>query len=102
MERQARVGRKLQATGNRRCNLSNLHRTSGGYHGKIRGLPTMRWESSPNCGAGVVPGSGAAYRGGRIPGGCTPYSDQANSVVDVRFALERPNITVKLGFEAEK
>ncbi len=32
-----------------------------------------------------------------------PYSDQANSVVDVlRFALERPNITVKLGFEAEK
>lgn len=32
-----------------------------------------------------------------------PYSDQANSVVDVlRFALEKPNITVKLGFEAEK
>ena len=25
MERQARVGRKLQATGNGRCNLSNLH-----------------------------------------------------------------------------
>lgn len=32
-----------------------------------------------------------------------PYSDQANSVVDVlRFALEKPNITVKLGFEAKK
>ena len=32
-----------------------------------------------------------------------PYSNQANSVVDVlRFALEKPNITVKLGFEAEK
>ena len=32
-----------------------------------------------------------------------PYSDQANSVVDVlRFGLEQPNITVKLGFEVEK
>ena len=32
-----------------------------------------------------------------------PYSDQANSVVDVlRFALEKPNIWVKLGFEVEK
>jgi predicted Rossmann fold flavoprotein len=29
-----------------------------------------------------------------------PYSDQANSVVDIlRFALEKPNITVKTGFE---
>ena len=25
LERQARVGRKLQATGNGRCNLTNLH-----------------------------------------------------------------------------
>ena len=32
-----------------------------------------------------------------------PYSDQANSVLDVlRFALEKPNIAVKLGFEVEK
>ena len=33
MERQARVGRKLQATGNGRCNLTNLHANEGGYHG---------------------------------------------------------------------
>ena len=38
MERQARVGRKLQATGNGRCNLSNLHGTSGGYHGENPGF----------------------------------------------------------------
>ena len=32
-----------------------------------------------------------------------PYSDQANSVVDVlRFALEKPNIRQELGFEVEK
>ena len=33
LERQARVGRKLQATGNGRCNLTNLHALEGGYHG---------------------------------------------------------------------
>ena len=34
LERQARVGRKLQATGNGRCNLTNLHALEGGYHGE--------------------------------------------------------------------
>ena len=34
MERQARVGRKLLATGNGRCNLSNLHASASSYHGQ--------------------------------------------------------------------
>lgn len=103
MERQARVGRKLQATGNGRCNLSNLHGTSGGYHGENPGFadyalrqfpPTAALEWFRSLGLlTVAEDSGRVY----------PYSDQANSVVDVlRFALEKPNITVKLGFEAEK
>ena len=33
LERQARVGRKLAATGNGRCNLSNIHAAYSGYHG---------------------------------------------------------------------
>ena len=33
MERQNRVGKKLLATGNGRCNLTNLHADSRGYHG---------------------------------------------------------------------
>ena len=32
-ERQSRVGRKLLATGNGRCNLSNLHASPAHYHG---------------------------------------------------------------------
>ena len=103
MERQARVGRKLQATGNGRCNLSNLHGTSGGYHGENPGFadyalgklpPTAALEWFRGLGLlTVAEDSGRLY----------PYSDQANSVVDVlRFALEKPNITVKLGFEAKK
>ena len=103
LERQARLGRKLGATGNGRCNLSNLHAMEGGYHGEdpafigpaLEAFPveeTLSWFS----GLGLYT---VAEPSGRI----YPYSDQANSVVDVlRFALEQPNIQVKTGFEAEK
>ena len=103
LERQARVGRKLQATGNGRCNLTNLHAAEGGYHGEESSFAsyaigqfdpekTLDWFRS--LGLFTV-----AEKSGRV----YPYSDQANSVLDVlRFALEKPNITVKLGFEVEK
>ena len=103
LERQARVGRKLLATGNGRCNLTNLHAADGGYHGNapefaryaIDAFPpekTLDWFRSLGL-LTVAEDSGRVY----------PYSDQANSVVDVlRFAMEKPNITVKLGFEVEK
>ena len=103
MERQARVGRKLQATGNGRCNLTNLQAGPGGYHGQAPGFAdraisafgpekTLEWFRSLGLFT-VAEESGRVY----------PYSDQANSVVDVlRFALERGNVTQKLGFEVEK
>ena len=103
MERQARVGRKLQATGNGRCNLTNLHAAQGGYHGDEASFAdyaigrfgpekTLQWFRSLGLFT-VAEDSGRVY----------PYSDQANSVLDVlRFALEKPNIEVKLGFEVEK
>ena len=103
LERQARVGRKLQATGNGRCNLTNLHAAEGGYHGEEPDFAayalhqfdpeaTLEWFRSLGLFT-VAEDSGRVY----------PYSDQANSVLDIlRFALEKPNITVKLGFEVEK
>lgn len=103
MERQARLGRKLQATGNGRCNLTNLHAGQQGYHGdrpefareaiaSFGPQETLAWFRKLGLFTVAEP-SGRVY----------PYSDQANSVVDVlRFALERPNIQVKLGFEVEK
>ena len=103
LERQARVGRKLQATGNGRCNLTNLHALEGGYHGNAPEFADFALEKYPptvildwfrQLGLFTV-----AEDSGRV----YPYSDQANSVVDVlRFALEKPNITQKLGFEVEK
>lgn len=103
LERQARVGRKLLATGNGRCNLTNLHAREGGYHGAEPGFSdyalekfgpeeTLTWFRKLGL-VTVAEPSGRVY----------PYSDQANSVVDVlRFGLERPNIQVKPGFEVEK
>ena len=103
MERQTRVGRKLLSTGNGRCNLTNLHAGTGGYHGNapefakyaISQFPpeaALDWFHSLGLHT-VAEDSGRVY----------PYSDQANSVVDVlRFALEQPNIQIKLGFEVDK
>ncbi len=103
MERQARVGRKLQATGNGRCNLTNLHAAEGGYHGDDVTFSEYAMEScGPEATLAWFRSLGlftVAEESGRV----YPYSDQANSVVDVlRFALEKPNVMVKLGFEVEK
>ncbi len=103
LERQARVGRKLQATGNGRCNLSNQKALHGGYHGDQKGFweyaigqfppeKTLAWFRQLGLFT-VTEDSGRVY----------PYSDQANSVVDVlRFALDRPNIELITDFEVSK
>ena len=102
-ERQARLGRKLQATGNGRCNLSNIHASEGGYHGQtpdfvlpaLTDFPpeeTLNWFRSMGLFTVCEP-SGRVY----------PYSDQANSVLDVlRFALEQPNIRIMTGVEVSR
>ena len=103
MERQTRVGRKLLSTGNGRCNLTNLHAGEGGYHGNSPAFAGYALSQFPPeaalkwfAGLGLLT---VAEESGRV----YPYSDQANSVVDVlRFGLEQPNIGVKLGFEVEK
>ena len=103
MERQARVGKKLSATGNGRCNLTNLHAMEGGFHGDEAKFAdfalhqfdvqnTLDWFSDMGLYT-VAEDSGRVY----------PYSDQANSVVDVlRFALEKPNVQLLTGFEVKK
>ena len=103
LERQARVGRKLQATGNGRCNLTNLNTAPQHYHGDspafvcpaLEHFPvekTLSWFRSLGLYTVAEP-SGRIY----------PYSDQANSVVDVlRFGLQKENIELKTGFEVTK
>ena len=103
MERQTRVGRKLQTTGNGRCNLSNIHAIDRGYHGERPefALPAIR-AFDPDATLVWFRGLGL-YTVTEDSGKVYPYSDQANSVVDVlRLNLNKPNITLKLGFEVDK
>ena len=102
-ERQARVGRKLLATGNGRCNLSNAKLDFSNYHGEDPDFAkyaldfhsvekTLGWFDSLGLYTVTEP-SGRVY----------PYSDQANSVVDVlRFALQRENVELLTDFEVIK
>lgn len=103
LERQARLGRKLAATGNGRCNLTNLHAAQGCYHGEDPDFcrPALeRFGVSDTLnrfrGLGLLTVSEPS---GRI----YPYSDQANSVLDVlRFSLERLGVRVVTGCEVKK
>ena len=103
MERQAKVGRKLAATGNGRCNLTNIHSTAANLHGDCCDFARYAMELFPpkenlawfaQMGLlTVTEESGRVY----------PYSDQASSVVEVlSMALEKPNIQLKTGFEVTK
>ena len=94
LERQARVGRKLLATGNGRCNLTNRHVSPTHYHGGDFAAPAFSAFTVEDtldffAGLGLVTlteDSGRVY----------PFSNMAGSVLDVlRFALERPVITVE-------
>ncbi len=101
LERQSRLGRKLAATGNGRCNLTNLDMGIDRYHGDVafawRALQTwhpekiLAWFRS----MGLLT---VAEPGGRV----YPLSDQAASVVDVlRLSLESAGAEVRCGVHVE-
>lgn len=96
-ERQSRVGRKLLATGNGRCNLSNRSLSVQNYHCEDASFPDqilktfdpLSWFHAQGLFTVSEP-SGRIY----------PLSDAANSVLDVlRYCLELPNLKQVLGCE---
>ena len=97
LERQSRVGRKLLATGNGRCNLTNHNASPARYHGgdgfcayaldAFDVGATLQFFASLGL-LTVAEDSGRVY----------PMSNMAGSVLDVlRYALERPGIEVVTG-----
>ena len=102
IERQSRVGRKLLATGNGRCNLTNTGASRSRYHGEaadfVEGAlaawpPAAVLDFFASLGLRTV-----TEYGGRV----YPMSDHAGSVLDVlRLALEQENITVLTGCAVE-
>lgn len=97
-ERQARVGRKLMATGNGRCNLTNTGAGPSNYHGEAPDFVRPALEAFPSEAAlDFFRGLGLLAReewGGRI----YPLSNSANSVVDVlRQALDAAGVELVAG-----
>ena len=102
LERQSRVGRKLLATGNGRCNLTNLDLSPEHYHGQdaifaraalsqFDGKATLEFFYALGLLTTAEP-SGRVY----------PLSDQANSVLDVlRFAAAQAGGQLVCGFDAQ-
>lgn len=103
LERQQRLGRKLLATGNGRCNLTNTAAAPARYHGAeadfVRpALETFGPEGTlayfHNLGLLTV-----TEYGGRV----YPLSNSANSVLDVlRFALDRAGVELRCGCPARE
>lgn len=95
LERQNRVGKKLMATGNGRCNLCNTHVSIANYHGNMPEFVAPALEKYPPeqvlsffHGLGLMT---VEEYGGRV----FPKSGHGSSVLDVlRLALEKPNIRV--------
>ena len=95
IERQSRIGRKLLSTGNGRCNITNTGAFSGHYYGNNPSFASFALEAfSPSDSLAFFKELGlitSEQYGGRV----YPFSDSANSVVDVlRFALDSCGVHV--------
>lgn len=100
LERQSRVGRKLMASGNGRCNLSNMNAGPERYHGVDPAFcePALEHFSVEDtldffAGLGLV---SCSEPDGRV----YPFSDSANSVVDVlRLSAAQSGVDLRTGCE---
>ena len=96
LERQQRVGRKLLATGNGRCNLTNLGAAPAHYHGEdpAFAVPALRM-LPPTETLALFRSFGlltVAEESGRV----YPLSDSASSVLDVlRFQLAQRGVELR-------
>ena len=96
LERQQRLGRKLLATGNGRCNLTNTAAVPARYHGAEAAFVRPALERfGPRETLAFFHRLGlltVEEYGGRV----YPYSNAANSVLDVlRYALERAGVELR-------
>lgn len=102
LEREKRVGKKILATGNGRCNMTNMGASEVNYHGRhpefVRGALKRFWvrETLEQFSA-----MGVLYKEEQN-GKVYPYSDTASSVLDVlRRTAERSGTEIICGFDVK-
>ena len=100
LERLPRVGKKLMATGNGRCNLTNMNASPADYHGDVAFMESAMRRFPPEAvlnrfeACGVYP---LIEESGRV----YPMSGQASSVLDaLRLSMAERGIAEVCEFEA--
>lgn len=101
-ERFDRLGKKILATGNGRCNLSNTNACKENYHGRdvafIEYATEHFWVNNT---LDFFEKLGLLYKI-ESDGKVYPYSNVAASVLDIlRFELERLNVEIEYNFEVK-
>ena len=81
IERQVRVGKKLLATGNGRCNITNRNASPEHYHGDDKIIKSVLERFSPNDCERFFGKMGILFRD-EDDGRVYPYSNQASTVLD--------------------
>ena len=93
IEHGKRVGKKLLATGNGKCNLSNTDQDLSHYHGDKRLIEAVFEQVSYGAVIAFLTRLGIFTRNKN--GYLYPYSEQASAVLDVlRFTLIRAGVEV--------
>lgn len=95
-----RIGRKILATGNGRCNMTNINASAGNYYGEnrdfVNGIIKQFWVEDT---LSFFTELGILYKiedGGRV----YPYSDRASDVLDaLRMYASEEGVIVRTGFE---
>ena len=101
LERADRVGKKLLATGNGRCNFTNINASERNYHGAhpafVSEVVHAFWVEETLQFFEELGILARVEEEGKI----YPYSGQASAVLDVlRMEAERVGVQVRCGFEA--
>ena len=98
LERQQRLGRKLLATGNGRCNLTNTGASPANYHGEDAAFARPALEAFPPAAALAFFRSLGLLTAEEYGGRVYPLSNSANSVLDVlRLALDAAGVEQRCG-----
>ena len=99
LERMNRVGKKLMATGNGRCNITNMNASEKNYHGSVDFMRPAMNQYPPEKVLDFFETLGVHARE-EEEGRVYPMSDQASSVLDaLRLSMEEAGVEEICDFE---
>lgn len=102
LERMDRVGKKILATGNGRCNFTNINTSISNYHGNNPSFVKYSLEKFSPADTISAFDSLGVFSKIESEGKVYPYSDQASSILDcLRNEIERLKIKIINNFDVK-